>query len=179
MNPYRITKYNPALRNIRGAYLPDEWTKFGQIGKKIGGATLTFESYAEVENNYINTAVNVVRATGLVGIKIKEFGWKEENNYPKSLSGLATNQFAKAELLKMRKIKDGTILELANLPTLIKFELRDICTFKLEYPRKFYLHFGLDLYMYIGTAVPKPELTKIATSNNLYAEEFKSPYTNP
>ena len=43
MIEYRVTKYDPAKRDARGAYLCAEWTWFKDIGRAIGDAVLTAE----------------------------------------------------------------------------------------------------------------------------------------
>jgi hypothetical protein len=41
---------------------------------------------------------------------------------------------------------------------------------------KFFVHFGWDYYMYIGSSVNCPSLIKIAKDNGLFVEEVRSPY---
>jgi hypothetical protein len=49
MIEYRVTKYDPALRDARGAYTADEWIQFKQIGSAFGGVVLTEGEYLRIE----------------------------------------------------------------------------------------------------------------------------------
>lgn len=51
---YRITKYNPQHRALRGSYLKDEWISYSDIGKTFESITLTYDAYLAVETAYIH-----------------------------------------------------------------------------------------------------------------------------
>ena len=57
MIEYRVTKYNPALRDARGAYIADEWTSVADIGCEFNGVVLTDSEYRRVEQTYIDSAL--------------------------------------------------------------------------------------------------------------------------
>lgn len=40
----------------------------------------------------------------------------------------------------------------------------------------FFLHFGYDYYMYIGTVLEPDTMSELASKYNLYCEEMISPY---
>jgi hypothetical protein len=42
---YRITKFDPAIRNPAGQYIADEWYLYSQIGDAFGGVILTEAEY--------------------------------------------------------------------------------------------------------------------------------------
>jgi hypothetical protein len=48
MYAWRITKYNPAFRDERGAYLQDEWTGISDIEAVYDGEALTYAAYRKV-----------------------------------------------------------------------------------------------------------------------------------
>jgi hypothetical protein len=54
---YRVTKYDPAFRDARGAYTRVEWTSVGDIGTSFGGVVLTEAEYQRVEDAYIAAAL--------------------------------------------------------------------------------------------------------------------------
>ena len=44
-NHYRVTKYDPVLRDASGAYTGDDWIMFEQIGQTFDGVPLTLATY--------------------------------------------------------------------------------------------------------------------------------------
>jgi hypothetical protein len=56
MHEYRITKYDPTLRDENGRYTREEWTSFSQVGGAV-----SFEEYVRVEKAYIDTALAFLR----------------------------------------------------------------------------------------------------------------------
>lgn len=57
MRKYRITKYDPALRNEDGWYMPDDWIDWSDIGKTYNGNMLDACEYKEMSRDY--THINV------------------------------------------------------------------------------------------------------------------------
>ena len=53
---WRITRFDPALRDEGGAYTEDTWTSVSDVGKSFGGAELTLAEYERVEALYIAAA---------------------------------------------------------------------------------------------------------------------------
>jgi hypothetical protein len=53
---WRVTKYDPALRDQRGRYLHDTWTSIADIGTFYNGEQLTIEAYDRVEASYLRAA---------------------------------------------------------------------------------------------------------------------------
>ena len=64
MLEFRITKYDPALRDANGAFLGDDWISFGEIGDTFNGKELTITEYERVERAYVVTAVQFLRDRG-------------------------------------------------------------------------------------------------------------------
>lgn len=50
---YRVTKYDPALRDGTGAIFRDDWTAISDIGKTFAGVRLTLPTYLEVEAHHL------------------------------------------------------------------------------------------------------------------------------
>ena len=57
MRKYRITKYDPTLRNEDGWYMPDDWIDWSDIGKIYNGNILDAREYKEMSRD--NTHINV------------------------------------------------------------------------------------------------------------------------
>jgi hypothetical protein len=67
---YRVTKYNPAFRDQRGAYTKVEWTMFRKIGQTFSGVVLTSAEYERVEDAYIQAALSFLRESGLPSMRV-------------------------------------------------------------------------------------------------------------
>ena len=72
MSKYRITKYNPALRNEDGWYMPDDWTDWSDIGKIYNGNMLGAREYLEVETKYIEIVTKILKYKTVTTMEIKE-----------------------------------------------------------------------------------------------------------
>jgi hypothetical protein len=91
MYQYRITKYDPSLRDPGGAYPSDEWTSRSDIGKSFDGVRLTEESYLRVEQAYLEAAVaflSEARITELTVIGLENHG--QASNAPQERSRIKT-----------------------------------------------------------------------------------------
>jgi hypothetical protein len=47
---------------------------------------------------------------------------------------------------------------------------------KLVAPRRAFVHFGWDLYMYVGLSRPTPGALSLAAQRGMFVESFRSPY---
>jgi len=154
MIEYRVTKYNPALRDANGAYLADEWILFKQIGSAFGGVVLTEAEYLRVELAYINSATAFLQEGGLDSLTVEGI----EN--PKRL----TLEFG-----------EGSVLSLERVGEVIRQMLREELWCRLEGQSGF-VHIGSDFYMYIGVPHLCPKAELLAAGLSLYPERFSSPY---
>jgi hypothetical protein len=76
LHHYRVTKYDPALRNESGAYTGDDWTMFSQIGEVFGGARLTLAAYLEVEEQHLVALASFLEESGTSSVTAEDV----ENN---------------------------------------------------------------------------------------------------
>ena len=153
MNNYRRTKYNPQLR-VNGKYLLDEWTSISDIGKIISNREFTMKEYERVEQSYISF---IFRVLSICDIK-----------------ALTINQLENRNRLKW---SNKQLLNISQIKLFVKDCLREKCWGKLE-TNNFYIHFGYDYYMYIGTNIERNIIQEIALKFELYVEDYKSPYLN-
>src|SRR5882672_10940550 len=70
VNEYRVTKYNPALRDHSGAYTRVEWVSITQIGQTFSGVLLTADEYERVEEAYVQAALSFLRESGLSSVRV-------------------------------------------------------------------------------------------------------------
>lgn len=155
MYQYRITKYDPSLREAGGAYPVDEWTSISDIGKSFGGVCLTENDYLRVEQAYLGAAaafLSEARVTALTVIGIENHG--QGSDAP----------------------KEGSRIKTEDLPAVLRSLLREDFWCKLESPAAF-IHVGYDYYMYIGTSVEGTRASSVAQASGLFVEAFESPYT--
>ena len=151
MTEYRITKYNPANR-VDGIYVANEWTSFGDIGKKFGDTELSYEIYQKTEKAYIDCCIEIIEKAQVSNLSIEQ-----------------------AECYT-----DGLCLPLNvsvhdEIRRIIAACLREQCWFKLT-GKDFFIHFGHDYYMYIGSSLPTETVENVATNHGLYCEIYPSPY---
>lgn len=151
MNHYRITKYNPQLR-IDGKYLLDEWTSISDVGNIISGHEFTMQEYERVEQNYINFVTRILHVCGIKQLRINQL---ENHN--------KLNWYNKQ------------YLDITQIKPFVRDCLREKCWGKLE-ANNFYIHFGYDYYMYMGTNILENSMQEIAKEFKLYVESYKSPY---
>jgi hypothetical protein len=151
---YRVTKYNPAFRDARGAFTRDEWTCFRDIGESFAGVTLNREEYERVERAYVNVALAFLSESGVSSLTVEGL----ENSRNTQLT-----------------ISNGSVLPLEQIGDLTARVLREEFWCRLVGVEAF-LHFGWDYYMYVGVLTPCPVAQALSASLGLFVEDFESPY---
>ncbi|MEA2510692.1 MAG: hypothetical protein QOJ59_179 [Thermomicrobiales bacterium] len=169
MYQWRVTKYDPRRRDRRGRYRGDDWTAASDVGGAFDGQTLSLEDYLSVEDQYVATAMHFLRESGLDGLMVVDL----ESRSPDSLP----DESPLPDVLSAGPpLAEGQRLSGADLERAIRLNLRSLLWCKLEEPGRFFIHFGHDYYMYIGSAVPCPESIAFAHRVGLFVEEMESPY---
>jgi hypothetical protein len=125
MIEYRVTKYNPALRDAHGGYTADDWILFQQIGSSFGGVVLTEGEYLKVEQAYVNSAIAFLREGGLDSLIVEAL----ENHKRLPL-----------------EFCEGSTLSLEAVGDVIRQMLREELWCRLESNSGF-VHIGWDFYM--------------------------------
>lgn len=130
MNWFRITKYNPALRGSKNfGSDKDSWTSFSDIGKVFGGELLTIERYLEVENDYVGFYLNLLETHSIQELRLKELEiYDDEGNKWSSRSFVSSNEFNFVLRDMLREHSWGKLIGEGGLE----------------------IHFGYDLYTYLG-----------------------------
>ncbi len=174
MFSYRVTKYNPALRNSKGAYQKDEWISFSDIGKTFEGAELSTDEYLGTEALYIDAIQSFMNVMNLSSLNVfhleKEryslvkHDQKHQDLYPETMISI------------VESIQNGDTLESVELENFCKLCLRSQIWGVLESSSKMFVHFGYDYYMYIGVAKISEEVIEQIRNSGLFVELFESPY---
>ena len=150
MKEYRITKYDPRLRDPRGAFTGDDWSSVSQIGKSFGGVTLTDEEYKRVEQAYIDVALAFLNESSITALKID--GLENSRHQPLTF-------------------RDGSVVHHEQLAEVMRSLLRDRCWCRLQAEGSFILAGTITCTSECLTvALPQSEkpLTLACTSRNLY-----------
>lgn len=175
MKEYRITKYDPKNRNDKGHYLYDHWTDISDVGRILEGELVTEEEYLKVEENYINAVIEILKDSKqdylrLVGYNHKTYVSSINENYGK---------WYHEKKIEEVKLHEDKKIFLDEIPTIIKLNLRTYINTTLAIKGKFYVHFGYDFYMYVGTPNLSTAILNKLNSTLIFVENFKSPYYSP
>jgi len=153
---FRITKYDPSKRNELGHYLAKDWTSISDIGKDFSGRILTKAEYQRVESSYLESI-----SAFLIDSKIEHLAVQQLE-----MHGTQFN------------FRIGQELNLGEVLQISRLSLQEKLWCKLQSPRRAYVHFGYDYYMYIGVSRPCIAAITKAQSLGLFVEPFRSPYLN-
>jgi len=150
---YRVTKYNPALRNINGYYELDDWTSISDIGSIFNNQVLTEADYLKIENSYIETAVSMLEEAQISFLEVTDI---EQRGYEIAL-------------------KNGQKIYRDQWHDVIRSMLREELWCRL-WNKDSYVHIGYDYYMYVGVPIEPTASLKKALEISIYIEDFVSPY---
>jgi hypothetical protein len=154
MLEFRVTKYDPGLRALDGAYLRDDWTSVSDIGGTFDGVKLTDTEYKRVEDAYVESALAYLRESGVSFLVVR---------------GLENHLEAEVTF------GNGTRLSLEQIADTLPRMLREEFWCKLEGSDSF-IHVGYDYYMYLGVPSACPTAEGVAANLGLFVESFRSPY---
>lgn len=149
---YKITKYNPQNR-IEGKYTVHEWTSISDIGKLFDDGVLTYDQYIQVERRYIDCCIELLQKAGVSELYV---GTPEYYN-----EGLCFPSILSTE---------------SEIRRAIMCCIQEKCWAKLR-NKDFFIHFGYDYNMYIGTNLPVTFVQEITQKYNLFCEQKDSPYS--
>jgi len=159
---WRVTHYDPALRDGQGAYQGDSWTSCADVGGTFAGVELTWERYLEQENAHVESALEFLMETGSRALRV--VGLEDHGGGREVLRSVA-----------LPALSEGALLRGRELAALVRGLLREQVWCRLEAPG-FYLHVGYDYYLYLGASQPCPHSVASARSRGLFVETFPSPY---
>lgn len=167
MNEWRVTKYNPRLRDSRGAFAGEAWTSASDVGQSFGGVLLDLATYLDTEDLYVRAALHFLQETGLTSLQVRNLEAVAPLPLPGSLEQL---------LGEGTPIVEDQQLAGAELERACRLNLRSLLWCRLEQPGVFFLHFGHDYYMYIGSLAVCHASVLYAEHIGLFVEEWSSPY---
>lgn len=71
-NQYRVTKYDPSLRDANGAFQRDDWTSYSDIGRTYNSAPLSESQYIAIEDAYLLSIEEFLREAGIEKLQLRE-----------------------------------------------------------------------------------------------------------
>jgi hypothetical protein len=166
MTEVRISKYLPTNRNNAGAYLLDDWTSASDIGERY---SLTAEDYLAQEDAYWEAAREIFSRLQIRSLTISEV----EIELP--LRRLGIPQLEKlSDHPVLRKLSEGSNVDILEFEVLFRLGLREMLWVRAKADKNTYVHFGYDLYVYIGS---EQDFT-VPDVEGVFIEPFASPYHN-
>jgi hypothetical protein len=168
MYGFRVTKYDPARRDERGAFLDPDWTSHADVDRVVGGRTLLLADYLEVESAYAAAARAFFQEARCPSLTVVDL----ESHEPQP----RTIELGLTDVLEP-VVQDGDRIGDTEIERLCRLNLRELVWCKLEAESKaFYLHFGYDYYMYVGTQAPSEDVIRRVEASGLFVEPMRSPY---
>jgi hypothetical protein len=152
---YRVTKYDPTLRDSEGSYTRDEWRSASDVGRSFGGVVLSREAYQHVEDAYVAVAQSFLQEAGLSSLVV---------------AGLENRR------ARVLTFGEGSTLSLEQVAEVTRRLLQEDFWCRLEGTTGF-LHVGWDYYMYLGVPGPCPKSHELARRSGLFVEDYPSPYS--
>jgi hypothetical protein len=153
MYEYRVTKYDPALRDETGAFRGDDWTAVSDVGRSYGGVVFTRKEYDRVERAYVKAGLAFLREGGVMSVRVEQL--ETLPDHPPQL-------------------QESCVLHVDQLSDVIARILREEFWCNLEGDNG-YLHFGYDYYLYIGVPQRCPVAEAFAKELGLFVESLAVP----
>ena len=138
------------------------------MGQPFGGEVLTFEEYRKVENAYVASALRFLTEAGLNSLKVTSLETK-------NLSGVEKSRLADIPF-EPNLVEEGMSASDETLESICRLVLREVLWCRLESQEGFYIHFGWDYYMYVGSTVPSEKSVLYGRQRSLFIEAVRSPY---
>lgn len=151
----RVSKYDLALRDERGAFTGDAWTSVSDVGDIFGGEVLTLHRYLEVESHHLQVVATFLAEAETDHTMVRDPERYEARCWP----------------------VDGKRLTRLESVDLVREMLRERGFCRLEAHRDVYIHVGHDYYVYMGGNVSSEQTRLAAAQVGLFVDpQFVSPY---
>ncbi|RND01199.1 DUF7683 domain-containing protein [Lysinibacillus halotolerans] len=148
--------------------MKEEWISSSDIGQTFNGKELTLNEYMEVEKAYVHAVMEFLKENKLTSLRVIQLQIHHEI-LPDKSSPLYEEAF------HLPIVEDAVIHE-KDIPTVCKMILRNYIHCHFVSMDQFFVHFGWDYYMYIGSNQPCNNAIKFALNNKLFVEDYPSPY---
>jgi hypothetical protein len=151
----RVTKYDPALRDERGAFTGDDWTSVSDVGDTFGEVPLTLHRYLDVESRHLQVIAAFLTEAGIDGTTVRGSEPYDARWWP----------------------EEGERLSVLESVDVVREMLRERGFCRLDGEAGVYVHVGYDYYLYLGGDVPCQRTKEVAAEAGLFIDSgFVSPY---
>lgn len=148
MRWWRLSRYDPALRDTKGRFVHDVWTSIGDVGKTFDGTALTMDAYLDVEAAMVAAVQAFHRDCGRPALRLVGV----EGHPPRFVDG-------------------ATVVTADEIADVVRACLREEQWCRLEAPDKSCrFHFGYDYYVYLGGLAAPTTLLRMLASLGLFCE---------
>jgi hypothetical protein len=163
---FRVSRYDPALRDREGRFTGSAWTSATDIGRVFDGKQLTVTDYREAEDRYVRAVLAFASCTEerLTLLDVEHHG------------GQNSLERAGISPLTYDDLTSGDQLSAETLARVARLCLREVIWCRAEGSNGFYLHFGYDYLMYLGGCADFSPALQAARDDGLYVERRRSPY---
>ena len=163
MSYYRITKYNPGFRDVKGYYTANDWTSVSDIGNVFSDGVLTKEKYLETENTYIQAINVILNENNISEMIVTDLEKYEDNTSSELLSSDEKKLFF--------NISDNMCVKLYEIQHIARMNLREILWCRLlSRTENLEIEFGYDYYMYIRCNEIPSSIKRMIFDLGLYIE---------
>lgn len=167
---HEIVKYSPRFYDVNGVYHKNEWTSCSEIGKTFDGKKLTAEEYFTTENNYIDTACEIIRVAGSTCMKV-EYLEKDEEWIEKQMNASKIREQNLLLLPTALKVKQGDLLSIIEFSEVARLCLREYLYGEfVDMNYQLRIIFGYDYYMSIESDLDNGVLKRIANKHSLFLD---------
>jgi hypothetical protein len=171
MYSWRVTKYDPSQSGPDGARTAQEWTSVSDLGRVFGGERLEAEAYLSVEDAYVEAVMAFFDESGAPHVRLDELEYD-----PESAGEHAAHPGLGEPPLPGVPLVENQAVARDDLPAVVRLALREVLWCKLSAPSGFFVHFGYDYYMYLGSPNPSRSAQERARALGLFIEPMPSPY---
>lgn len=176
MKEYRITKYNPEMRDEDGCFTLDDWTDWSDIGRVFNGEEFSVDEYIETEKKYIEIASKVILRKDILTLRITRLEMPfNESDIAEITDSMKEKSLymCKEDLALYDEIKNGkSEIHHEEIASIIRLLLRGFLWCELICKRKLKLYTGYDLYMYIHCDEISVDLINSERQQNMYIEDM-------
>lgn len=166
---YEVVKYHPANYNENGHYVKKEWTSMWDIGRSFDGKNLTIDDYLEIENEYVEVAMDVMKECGCRLITVVFWGGTIKTILPRILKRSPLRE-SDIDLYKsIFGLRSGSRIHINKIEPLLRLALREWKDFVfISFSHNVQIDIGYDYYMHIHASIDKDRLRSIVESKNLF-----------
>ncbi|WP_196443421.1 ATP-grasp domain-containing protein [Planomonospora sp. ID67723] len=142
---FRVSKYDPALRDEQGVFLGDDWTAISEVGEVFGGVVLTRERYEAVEDAYLQAVALLAGESGVERLTVRQ---------PEGAA-----------------LPEGKNLALEEALEVVRAMLREGTWCRLEDGNRFHVYAGYDYYLHVASSEPCGEAVGRIHRLGLFVED--------